>query len=723
MNVQSMVQLLNNNSKWNYLNSAFNLNSKFNSCLLNPMKFQQKKNLTTTYLNTKSLLLNNTNDLIKVNSNIELSKIYLYKNNNSLSKRYYSTPSGNNNNNNNNNKNNEKNIKDSSNATPSGTSGNENSKKDNNKNNKKGYRPNPIISFVFFIVGASAGSFLAHELFEILDELRRIYHDQRLSAVGRNKALDDDDDFIPNPDDPELTPAMVTRFLRKHEFSTFSKEEKKEEEKSEEIQDENNENASINKKDESKAISQNNTTSVIGYENNYVNSNNPIEDQHTEAYYKDKLIFGVYDGHSGTECGKIVAKQLHNYIASALQKVKLPKIPENPDNDNTLDNKRKMKIEERVNKMSEALKKAFVNLDNDIVNGNVNFTEDEIDEEDEKDIGKIYTSPLDSEETVKKQMMTALSGACALVAVVDNETDDLYVACTGDSRAVLGRKVKNNNSNENNDNECSGKDYVYEAIPLSIDQTLRNEDEVKRMMKEHPNESETMFIRNRVLGGLMPTRTFGDSRYKWSSKVQRSIVIPKFISRRPLPFYYTPPYITAEPVVTCHPLSEEDQFLVMATDGIWDVLSNEDVVNLVSQHLEERRKNEQKKEVSETKLPPSLLIKKKTEEEMKNSSNNLIISERQVPAILKDSNSATHVIRNALGGSDDKYISDLLSIPSPKCRNYRDDMTVTIIYFDKDKNKSQAEKLDISKHFINAKPKYSSKKNLLNEWVKFSNKK
>jgi len=265
MNVQSMVQLLNNNSKWNYLNSAFNLNSKFNSCLLNPMKFQQKKNLTTTYLNTKSLLLNNTNDLIKVNSNIELSKIYLYKNNNSLSKRYYSTPSGNNNNNNNNNKNNEKNIKDSSNATPSGTSGNENSKKDNNKNNKKGYRPNPIISFVFFIVGASAGSFLAHELFEILDELRRIYHDQRLSAVGRNKALDDDDDFIPNPDDPELTPAMVTRFLRKHEFSTFSKEEKKEEEKSEEIQDENNENASINKKDESKAISQNNTTSVIGY--------------------------------------------------------------------------------------------------------------------------------------------------------------------------------------------------------------------------------------------------------------------------------------------------------------------------------------------------------------------------------------------------------------------------------------------------------------------------
>jgi serine/threonine protein phosphatase PrpC len=82
-----------------------------------------------------------------------------------------------------------------------------------------------------------------------------------------------------------------------------------------------------------------------------------------------------------------------------------------------------------------------------------------------------------------------------------------------------------------------------------------------------------------------------DSRYKWSSKIQKSIVIPKFINRRPLPFYYTPPYIPAEPVVTCHPLTEEDQFLVMAIDGIWDVLSNEDVVNLVSQHLEERKVN------------------------------------------------------------------------------------------------------------------------------------
>lgn len=716
MNGQSMIQQLNLNSKWKYINVDVNLNSKFNSYLINPLKFQQRKNLTTSRLNTSSLLLiNKNNDLLNNNiphTSSDLSKLFLCKYNN-ISKKYYSTPADNPNNNNIDKKVNESSKTETSNKNKADNS---NKKKKNNKN--KGYKPNPVISLIFFVVGASAGSFLAHALFDALDECRRLYRERKLSSVGGNKVLDENDDSgVPSPNDPELTPAMVTRFLRKNEFTTL--ETGKEKNKKGEEENDSSKN-DIDIKDNSKPNNTDNKTSVIGYENNFVNSNNPIEDQHTQAYYKDKLIFGVYDGHSGTECGKVVASQLHNYIASTLEKLKLPKIPENPGNDSSIENKRKMKIEERVRKMSDAIKKAFVNLDNDIVNGNVKFDTNEINEEDEEDIGKIYTSPLDNEETVKKQMMTALSGACALVAVIDNETDDLYVACTGDSRAVLGRKKKNENC-ENG--QCLDKDYIYEAVPLSIDQTLRNESEKQRMEKEHPNEKETMFIRNRVLGGLMPTRTFGDSRYKWNSKVQKSIVIPKFINRRPLPFYYTPPYITAEPVVTYHPITEEDQFLVMATDGIWDVLSNEDVVNLVSQHLEERKKGEHRKLINETKLPPSLLIQKKTPEEMKKDKNNLIISEKQIPAILTDSNAATHVIRNALGGSDDKYISDLLTIPSPKCRNYRDDMTVTIVYFDKELNNTITEKLDISKHFVNAKPKTSSKKNLLNEWVKYANKK
>ena len=42
-----------------------------------------------------------------------------------------------------------------------------------------------------------------------------------------------------------------------------------------------------------------------------------------------------------------------------------------------------------------------------------------------------------------------------------------------------------------------------------------------RMQSEHPvDEANTVIIRGRVLGGLEPTRAFGDARYKWSREAQ-----------------------------------------------------------------------------------------------------------------------------------------------------------------------------------------------------------
>jgi pyruvate dehydrogenase phosphatase len=53
-----------------------------------------------------------------------------------------------------------------------------------------------------------------------------------------------------------------------------------------------------------------------------------------------------------------------------------------------------------------------------------------------------------------------------------------------------------------------------------------------------------------------------------------------------------------------------------------------------------------------------------------------------------DRNAATHLIRNALGGSEygleHSKISQLLSLPQEVVRLFRDDITVTVIYFDSD---------------------------------------
>jgi hypothetical protein len=42
-----------------------------------------------------------------------------------------------------------------------------------------------------------------------------------------------------------------------------------------------------------------------------------------------------------------------------------------------------------------------------------------------------------------------------------------------------------------------------------------------RMQSEHPSdERDAVIQRGRVLGGLEPSRAFGDARYKWGREVQ-----------------------------------------------------------------------------------------------------------------------------------------------------------------------------------------------------------
>lgn len=48
------------------------------------------------------------------------------------------------------------------------------------------------------------------------------------------------------------------------------------------------------------------------------------------------------------------------------------------------------------------------------------------------------------------------------------------------------------------------------------------------------------------------------------------------------PHYKTPPYLTARPEIIKHTLAPKDKFLVIASDGLWDLLSPTQVVRLVS---------------------------------------------------------------------------------------------------------------------------------------------
>jgi protein phosphatase 2C len=76
---------------------------------------------------------------------------------------------------------------------------------------------------------------------------------------------------------------------------------------------------------------------------------------------------------------------------------------------------------------------------------------------------------------------------------------------------------------------------------------------------------------SRVLGVLSTSRSIGTSSLSNPSLTLATLISYSFISGD----YYLKPYVSAEPEVTAVERTEKDEFLVLASDGLWDVVSNE----------------------------------------------------------------------------------------------------------------------------------------------------
>ena len=165
-------------------------------------------------------------------------------------------------------------------------------------------------------------------------------------------------------------------------------------------------------------------------------------------------------------------------------------------------------------------------------------------------------------QTHVMQIQRAVTGACVNALLFYGR--NMLVANTGDCRSILGRREGNK----------------WGCVSLSTDHTCRNLNEVNRIKKEYPEEEYTVFIDERLFDSLMPLRSFGDVIFKWRTDQLRAI------GEYSLPNYFTPPYLTAEPEITHQQLSDRDKFAVIATDGLWDCLSGEEVVNIVGDMLD-----------------------------------------------------------------------------------------------------------------------------------------
>ncbi|KAH3734017.1 hypothetical protein DPMN_040456 [Dreissena polymorpha] len=175
--------------------------------------------------------------------------------------------------------------------------------------------------------------------------------------------------------------------------------------------------------------------------------------------------------------------------------------------------------------------------------------DDDDDDEEAEEIGGIFgvKSVADGEEEHSEEPGSD-SGCTAVVTLIRDSR--VYVANAGDSRCVLCRAGK--------------------AVDLSFDH--KPEDERERSRIEAAGGKVTND--GRVNGGLNLSRALGDHWYKRNeSKPARDQMI------------------SALPDVETATLGPEDEFLIIACDGIWNSMSSQECVEFVRERLKDPLKS------------------------------------------------------------------------------------------------------------------------------------
>ncbi|GBG26994.1 Protein phosphatase 2C 29 [Hondaea fermentalgiana] len=133
-------------------------------------------------------------------------------------------------------------------------------------------------------------------------------------------------------------------------------------------------------------------------------------------------------------------------------------------------------------------------------------------------------------------------------------------------------------------------DSSFVALDMSNDHNCREPHERELLERAHPNEKDVVVCRVNnpdqcyIKGKLQPTRAFGDFYLKYAEFMRGAE--EDAAAGRYVPPPYTPPYITATPEVQVRTLRKGvDEFLIMATDGLWDVMSSQEAVDLAGKEL------------------------------------------------------------------------------------------------------------------------------------------
>ncbi|KAI4986080.1 hypothetical protein ZWY2020_018710 [Hordeum vulgare] len=179
------------------------------------------------------------------------------------------------------------------------------------------------------------------------------------------------------------------------------------------------------------------------------------------------------------------------------------------------------------------------------------------------DTDESYIAHVEKQWSVKPQL--AAVGSCCLVGIVCQRT--LFIANLGNSRAVLGKA------------DLNGQ---ISSVQLSTEHNASNESVRQELRAQHPDDPHIVVFKHnvwRVKGIIQVSRTIGDAYLK-HQRFNREPLHSMFRLREP----FSRPILSANPSIMSRSLQPSDCFIIFASEGLWEHLSNETAVEIVHKH-------------------------------------------------------------------------------------------------------------------------------------------
>lgn len=236
------------------------------------------------------------------------------------------------------------------------------------------------------------------------------------------------------------------------------------------------------------------------------------------------VFCGVFDGHGRS--GHIVSGLVRDHLPSLLLSQRNARLLADEDSDDSSDGDDTSSVDADDSSLSSPAAEMF---------------------DEWKEVCLQAFRVMDKELKLQPNLDCSFSGTTAVSIIKQGK--DLIIANLGDSRAIMG---------------TISEEGRLEAIQLTTDLKPSVPQEAERIRKNHgrvfalKDEPHTprVWLPNDNSPGLAMARAFGDFQLKNYG-------------------------VISVPQVSYRHLSERDQFIVLATDGVWDVLSNERVVSIV----------------------------------------------------------------------------------------------------------------------------------------------